>query len=111
MNRDEALLYIQKYGDKLYDPDLIEDFCLVCSQQMPDITVTQTDVRALETRRLEPGMVLARNLHANNGMLLLNEGKVLTRPLIDKLVAFEAIETAHYTLIVRLPEKQPALTE
>ncbi len=111
MNRDEALLYIQKYSNKLYDPDLIEDFCQVCSQQMPDITVTQTDVRALETRRLEPGMVLARNLHANNGMLLLNEGKVLTRPLIDKLIAFEALESAHYTLIVRLPEKKPALTE
>jgi hypothetical protein len=78
---------------------------------MPDITVTQTNVRALETRRLEPGMVLARNLHADNGMLLLNEGKVLSKLLIDKLLAFEAIESSRYTLFVRIPEAQPALTE
>lgn len=111
MNHDEALLFIQKYSEKLYDPDLIEDFCLVCSQQMPDITVTQDDVRALETRRLEPGMVLARNLHADSGMLLLNEGKVLSKLLIDKLVAFEAIESSRYTLFVRVAQAHAALTE
>ncbi|MCF3998503.1 two-component system response regulator, partial [Pseudomonas aeruginosa] len=51
-----------------------------------------------------PGMVLARNLTANNGMLLLNAGKVLNLALIEKLIAFEAIEGARYTLFVRLPE-------
>jgi response regulator RpfG family c-di-GMP phosphodiesterase len=111
MNHDEALLFIQKYADKLYDPDLIKDFGLICTQEMPDITLTQNDVRALDTRRLLPGMVLARNLHADNGMLLLNEGKVLSKPLIDKLVAFEAIETSRYTLFVRLPEEQLVPTE
>jgi response regulator RpfG family c-di-GMP phosphodiesterase len=111
MNHDEALLFIQKYADKLYDPDMIKDFGLICTQEMPDITLTQNDVRALDTRRLLPGMVLARNLHADNGMLLLNEGKVLSKPLIDKLVAFEAIETSRYTLFVRLPEEQLVPTE
>ncbi|MBE0969790.1 two-component system response regulator, partial [Escherichia coli] len=48
--------------------------------------------------------VLARNLTANNGMLLLNAGKVLNLALIEKLIAFEAIEGARYTLFVRLPE-------
>ncbi|MEM8275375.1 hypothetical protein Q4S01_20930, partial [Morganella morganii] len=56
------------------------------------------------TRDLVPGMVLARNLTANNGMLLLNAGKVLNLALIEKLIAFEAIEGARYTLFVRLPE-------
>ena len=38
------------------------------------------------------------------GMLLLNAGKVLNLALIEKLIAFEAIEGARYTLFVRLPE-------
>jgi hypothetical protein len=56
-------------------------------------------------------MVLARNLHADNGMLLLNEGKALSPLLIEKLIAFEAIEGARYTLFVRVPEHLTALTE
>ena len=111
MNHDEALLFLQKYAGRLYDPDLIDDFCQVCAQQLPDITLTDSDVRALDTRRLQPGMVLARNLHADNGMLLLNEGKALSAPLIEKLIAFEAIEGARYTLFVRVPEHLTALTE
>jgi hypothetical protein len=56
-------------------------------------------------------MVLARNLHAENGMLLLNQGKPLTRALIDKLIAFEASEEGHYTLFVRKPADAAATTD
>lgn len=104
LNRDEALLLIGKYSGRLYDPELIERFTHICASVMPDITLGDPLVRAVDTRQLEPGMVLARNLHADNGMLLLNEGKVLSELLIRKLVAFEGIESASYTLFVRDPE-------
>ncbi|MNU11257.1 hypothetical protein D3C72_2589690 [compost metagenome] len=55
--------------------------------------------------------MLARNLHADNGMLLLNEGKPLTALLIDKLIAFEASESGHYTLFVRTAEDATLATE
>ncbi|VXC17543.1 Response regulator c-di-GMP phosphodiesterase, RpfG family, contains REC and HD-GYP domains [Pseudomonas sp. 8Z] len=104
LNRDEALLFIGKYSGRLYDPDLIERFVHICVAVMPDITLGDPLVRPVDTRQLVPGMVLARNLHADNGMLLLNEGKVLSELLIRKLVAFEGIESASYTLFVRDPE-------
>ncbi|OEC39683.1 two-component system response regulator [Pseudomonas sp. 1D4] len=104
LNRDEALLFIRKYAERLYDPELVERFITICSTAMPDVTIGDPDVRAVDTRHLEPGMVLARNLHADNGMLLLNEGKVLSDLLIRKLIAFEGIESASYTLFVREPE-------
>lgn len=104
LNRDEALLLIGKYAGRLYDPELIERFTHICASVMPDITLGDPLVRAVDTRQLEPGMVLARNLHADNGMLLLNEGKVLSELLIRKLIAFEGIESASYTLFVRDPE-------
>lgn len=104
LNRDEALLFIRKYAERLYDPGLVERFITICSTVMPDVTIGDPGVRAVDTRQLEPGMVLARNLHADNGMLLLNEGKVLSDLLIRKLIAFEGIESASYTLFVREPE-------
>lgn len=107
MNRDEALIFIRKYAGRLYDPELTEIFIQVCANAHEDICIVASDVKALDTRQLEPGMVLARNLHADNGMLLLNEGKELNRPLIDKLIAFESIDGARYTIFVHLAVPQP----
>ncbi|HUE93497.1 HD domain-containing phosphohydrolase [Pseudomonas sp.] len=108
LNRDEALLLMQKYAGRLYDPQLCKDFVTLCTTLAPDLALADASILALDTRRLEPGMVLARNLHAENGMLLLNQGKPLTRALIDKLIAFEATEGGHYTLFVRKPEDTAA---
>ncbi|MDP3847156.1 MAG: response regulator [Pseudomonas sp.] len=107
MNRDEALLFIRKYSGRLYDPEMVELFIQVCAHLLADIRIADPAVKALDTRHLEPGMILARNLQADNGMLLLNEGKELNRQLIDKLIAFESIEAVRYTVFVVLPEPQP----
>lgn len=111
LSRDEALLLITKYSARLYDPELCERFVKLCTELAPDLTLADPSILALDTRRLEPGMVLARNLNADNGMLLLNEGKTLTRLLIDKLIAFEASEEGHYTLFVRTAEDAALATE
>jgi response regulator RpfG family c-di-GMP phosphodiesterase len=104
LNRDEALLLIKKYAGRLYDPELCDAFIDLCTSLAPDLVLADASILAVDTRRLEPGMLLARNLHAENGMLLLNAGKPLTRALIDKLIAFEASEGGRYTLFVRKPD-------
>ncbi|WP_439862133.1 HD domain-containing phosphohydrolase [Pseudomonas sp. MBLB4136] len=101
LSRDDALLLIQKYSGKLYDPQLCEEFIRLCTELAPDLVLADPSILILDTRRLEPGMTLARNLNSENGTLLLNEGKQLTRPLISKLIAFEESEGARYTLFVR----------
>ncbi len=103
MNRDEVILYIRKHAGRLYDPQLVEIFINVCANLLTDIRIVDPNVKALDTRHLEPGMILARNLNADNGMLLLNEGKELSRQLIDKLIAFESIEAVRYTVFVITP--------
>ena len=50
-------------------------------------------------------MILARNLNADNGMLLLNAGKVLSELLVDKLISFEAMEGAKYKVFVKVPQE------
>jgi response regulator RpfG family c-di-GMP phosphodiesterase len=111
MNSDEALVYIRQYAGRLYDPDMIEDFIQVCSAYLSDVTLADPSVKVLTTRDLVAGMILARNLNADNGMLLLNAGKVLNGPLIDKLIAFETMEGAKYSVFVKIPEEVEALLE
>ena len=110
LNSDEALLYIRKYAGRLYDPALVEDFVQACATFLTDVTLGDPTVKVLTTRELEAGMVLARNLNADNGMLLLNAGKVLNLPLVDKLIAFEAMEGAKYSVFIKQPEETSILS-
>ncbi|MCU1749573.1 HD domain-containing phosphohydrolase [Pseudomonas sp. 6D_7.1_Bac1] len=105
MNSDEALVFIRKYTGRFYDPELVEDFVQVCAIYLSDVTLGDPTVKVLTTRDLVAGMVLARNLNADNGMLLLNAGKVLNGPLVEKLIAFEAMEGAKYSVFVSMPEE------
>ncbi|KAF1030003.1 MAG: Cyclic di-GMP phosphodiesterase [Pseudomonas sp.] len=107
MNSDEALLYIRKYAGKLYDPDMVEDFVQACAAFLSDVTLGDPNVKVLSTRELAAGMVLARSLSADNGMLLLNAGKVLNLPLVDKLIVFETMEGARYSVFIKEPEPAP----
>jgi response regulator RpfG family c-di-GMP phosphodiesterase len=109
MNSDEALLYIRKYAGRLYDPDMVEDFVRVCATYLNDVTLGDPNVKVLGTRELAEGMVLARNLNADNGMLLLNAGKALNLPLVDKLIAFEAMEGARYSVFIKVSDEEPPL--
>ncbi|HJR28844.1 MAG TPA: HD domain-containing phosphohydrolase [Pseudomonas sp.] len=105
MNSDEALVYIRQYAGRLYDPELVEDFIQVCAAYLSDVTLADPTIKVLTTRDLAAGMILARNLNADNGMLLLNAGKVLNGPLVEKLIAFEAMEGAKYSVFVKVPEE------
>ncbi|WP_207281121.1 HD domain-containing phosphohydrolase [Pseudomonas sp. FW300-N2F2] len=105
MNSDEALVYIRKYAGKLYDPDMVEDFIKACGEYLDDVTLSDPTVKVMNTRELVAGMILARNLNADNGMLLLNAGKVLSGPLVEKLIAFESMEGARYSVFVKIPEE------
>ncbi|MHC8290905.1 HD domain-containing phosphohydrolase [Pseudomonas sp. XS1P51] len=105
MNSDEALVYIRSYAGKLYDPEMVEDFIQVCAAYLSDVSLADPTVKVLTTREVVAGMILARNLNADNGMLLLNAGKVLNGPLVEKLIAFEAMEGAKYSIFVKVPEE------
>lgn len=103
LGHEEAIEAVRKYSGRLYDPALCEPYIEV----MAMIESTQTSdetVLVLDTARLEPGMVLVKDLHALSGMLLISAGKPLTERLINKLVVFEQNEDATYQLFVRVPE-------
>lgn len=114
VSRENALKLIKRYRGRLYDPEIADQFLEMCLQIAPDVEHDDPDVLALDTLRLKSGMILARNLYAASGTLLLNEGKQLTSILIDKLIAFEKGEPdgLRYTVYVyRLNEKETEKTK
>lgn len=105
LTRDEVFAYLRQHRATHYDPALVEPFIQVCTHHLPE-NFLDPSVKVLDVRRLEPGMVLDRNLNASNGLLLLNEGKVLTALLIEKLTAFEAVDGGHFTVFIRDSQEQ-----
>lgn len=106
VTRDNAIKLLKKYRERLYDPELTDRFIEMLIELAPDVEHEDPTILVLDTLRLKPGMVLARNLYAASGMLLLNEGKEMTSALIEKLTAFEKGEPDghRYTLYVHKPE-------
>ncbi|HLT14840.1 MAG TPA: HD domain-containing phosphohydrolase [Marinobacter sp.] len=106
VNRDNAIKLLKRYRDRLYDPELTDRFIEMLIELAPDVDHEDPSIMILDTLRLKPGMVLAKNLYAASGMLLLNEGKEMTAALIDKLAAFEKGEPDghRYTLYVHRPD-------
>lgn len=112
VSRDNALKLIKRYRERLYDPNIADQFLEVCVEVAPDVELDDPEILVLDTLRVKPDMVLAKNLYAASGMLLLNEGKKLTAPLIDKLASFEKgePESYRYVLYVHRPDDEETET-
>ncbi|TDR56089.1 HD domain-containing protein [Halomonas ventosae] len=101
VGRQDVFKLINKFSGRFYDPGLVGPFIDICKEYSPDLGIADKDVQVLDTKRVEPGMKLARDLFSSSGILLLNEGKVFDRGLIEKLKRFESMEPDPYTLLVR----------
>lgn len=104
LSREDVLASMPQYAGRLYDPLLCAEFIEVARRVGADEAEFDETVLAMETLTVAPDMIIARDLHAASGMLLLKQGKVLTESLIEKLRAFEDNEGTKYTLFVRKPD-------
>ncbi|TFH85614.1 response regulator [Billgrantia azerbaijanica] len=104
VTRQGALELLGKFTGRVYDPELARPFIEMCREQAPDLGMSGKKVQSLSPRALESGMLLAQDLLSPNGTLLLNEGKELTRGLIDKLIRLEELEDTRLSLLVHPPE-------
>lgn len=87
LNSKEALQDIQDRSGKQYDPDIVAVFLKVLPKvESIDVNLVE---KKLETRMLQPGMILARNLTTEAGTLLLNKGSILQERVIETLVNLE----------------------
>ena len=88
--------YIREYAGTRYDANVVQVF-LQCLVQRG---LRGTHRRILTTEKLEPGMVLQRDLLADTGVRLLSSGYQLDGALIEKLKRIERETRSHFTLSV-----------
>ena len=82
-------------SDTLFDPDAVRAFLKALS-----VTTVSRKEREVGLPELRPGMVLARGIYTNNGLLLVPEGQRLNATFIEKLLNHNRIQPITQSLIV-----------
>jgi response regulator RpfG family c-di-GMP phosphodiesterase len=87
LTQNEAVAFIQKWRGTRYDPAVVDAFMYVLGRG--DELVKPKQEVALNSRHIKTGMVISRDIVANNGDLLLPKGCILNEHLIEQLQSFE----------------------
>lgn len=93
----EALQYLQKERGHRYDPEVVDAFINLLTEE----AARRPKELRLRPAQLKPGMVLARDLEHADGYTLLSAGRVLNVDVIGKLVALEQSEGLALQLAIR----------
>ncbi len=86
---DDAAAFIKRNCGKYYDPQVVDAFFLVTGLKASPPPSSGTRELAVRVADLEPGMILARDIMTDDGMLLLSKDYLLDEDLISQLANFE----------------------
>jgi response regulator RpfG family c-di-GMP phosphodiesterase len=90
LGRQEAQDLIRQRSGQRYDPAVVTAFLDIFRDlAQDDLPVSAATTRAVASRELAAGMVLARDMTSPTGLLLLTAGHVLDDAVIRKIAGFE----------------------
>ncbi|VAX09808.1 Response regulator [hydrothermal vent metagenome] len=98
----EAKKFLLEERNERYDGKVVNSFIQILEADSPD-TKTASE-QCLKSAGLENGMLLTRDLIANNGVLLLSKGHLLNDELITKISQLETAVGYDLLFHVQLPE-------
>lgn len=84
---DTAIEQISLHARKRHDPKVVDALITVVRSEFAKDKFDKE--LKFDTRHLQPGMILSRDLYSVTGALLLTSGRVLSENLISKLIGFE----------------------
>lgn len=99
LSETEAVEYILDGRAKRYDPLVVDAF----KQMMGGKASEGYEVVGLKSDKLQPGMVLARDIVSKEGVMLLARDYVLSAAIIDQIHNFERSTGIGLTILVRVP--------
>jgi response regulator RpfG family c-di-GMP phosphodiesterase len=97
----EARAFLEKNRGARYDPKMVEAFLALLDETGMGTTPAATVTR-LTSDNLKPGMLLARDLMSEKGLLLLPKGRELSPALIEKIRVFEKDDDRGFTIYVQI---------
>lgn len=83
LSAQETLDYLTEHSGQRYDPQLLDQYmAFLDSGQSAHINLHEFKITV---SKLEEGMILSRNLHNHDGMLILKQGQTLEKEMITKI--------------------------
>lgn len=104
LSPEDILKHMPRYAARLYDPLMCKEFVAYAQALLDAEEEDDPSVQQHHSHTLEPGMVIARDLHSDDGTLLLKQGTTVTARLIERLAGYEENQSVRYTYHVRIPE-------
>ncbi|GMR07208.1 MAG: response regulator [Gammaproteobacteria bacterium] len=83
---NEAVDYLVKHRCQDFDPKVVDAFCEFVGLEEEEVDETLMQV---STDKLESGMIIAQDIHTENGVLLLSKGHILDAHIIAKIRELE----------------------
>ncbi|MDN3576532.1 response regulator [Chitinimonas viridis] len=102
LSRDDAYKSIIAHAGKRYDPAVVEAFTTLLGNTLAEPIRVEMAMRSSE---LKPGMVLARDLSTQAGMLLLAKDYPLDERLIEQIYSFERSARQPLPIYIYKPEE------
>lgn len=102
MHAKKAMQYILETRGSRYDPLVVDAFAELLGETEYGRTNRQERVmdQPMQSAQLKPGMVMARDLATQEGMLLLSRGNILSAGMIAQLINYEESEKKALTIYV-----------
>ncbi len=96
--KEEAVQFIISNSGKMYDPKIVIQF----SNIFRDLNEKneENSERKVLSSSLRPGMILTKDVHTYDGLLLLNEGQKVTEKHINNILRFEKAEGKMYEIAI-----------
>lgn len=102
MHAKKAMQYILETRGSRYDPLVVDAFAELLGETEYGRANRQERVmdQPMQSAQLKPGMVMARDLATQEGMLLLSRGNILSAGMIAQLINYEDLEEKALTIYV-----------
>lgn len=100
-NMDECSAFLKSASGKLVDPNFVEPFLNIVSEQLDRKGKHESKV---PLKNAQPGMILSRDLFNGRGMIMLTKGATLTGRAIEKLRYISEKDGMDYVLFTENTE-------
>ncbi len=98
VSSEEAFEHIKEHAQKLYDPTVVKALKLYKDKFV--ISSLYSNTLKINSLSMQDGMVLARDIRNNSGLLLISKGNILTEAVIRKIINIEQKENNTFSIYV-----------
>lgn len=96
--QEKAREYVKKYAGRSYDPEIVDTFF----EMLGPVNTDAVKMKKISSKEMQPGMVLAKNIMNEDGLLLLSEGFVFKKSVISRVFGYEISSDKKLEIFIKI---------